>query len=216
MNLKEILRDETNIIKMRPSILDSNMYLIGHTLIDTGTGLNKELYKKELITNNKSFKDVQRVLLTHEHYDHIGGLKLSKNAKVLAHKNTSHILFQEHPRIFHDYYRSNIHRKRADVELKHNDKLRISDLKFNVIHTPEHSLGSICLYNKDKGILFSGDLIPRQIHDHYIYNKEPLVQRLNKLNKMNIETIYPGHGKIINYGNEYIAQKIDELERIND
>ncbi len=218
LNISEILKNEFNMVTIRPNIIDSNIYIIGTTLIDAGTGLNKENYIKEFHKNNLSLNDISRIILTHEHYDHVGGTKLFKKSKVLAHKNTSELFFKDHPLTLYEYYKSLLPRKKADIELKNNDKIRISGLDFKIIHTPEHSKGSICLYNEKLGILFSGDLIPKKEHISYnlIINKKQLIQKLTEINKLHINVIYPGHGKPIENGNQYLNETINKLREIRD
>ena len=71
---------------------DSNIYLIEGkypTLIDTGTGSHFESLIKS-IKRHIDPKEIEIILLTHEHFDHCGGVKKLKeitNAKILIHKD---------------------------------------------------------------------------------------------------------------------------------
>ena len=75
---------------------DSNIYIITGkipTIIDCGTGLNQK-YVEDKIREIINSEEILQVILTHEHYDHCGGLKKifelsNKNVKVFAHNLAS-------------------------------------------------------------------------------------------------------------------------------
>jgi hydroxyacylglutathione hydrolase len=47
----------------------------------------------------------------------------------------------------------------ATRELHEGEQLRIGDLVFDVLHTPGHTEGSVCLYEERAGLLLSGDVL---------------------------------------------------------
>ena len=47
----------------------------------------------------------------------------------------------------------------ASQELNEGDQLRIGDLVFDVLHTPGHTEGSVCLYEERQALLLSGDVL---------------------------------------------------------
>ena len=47
----------------------------------------------------------------------------------------------------------------ADSRLDDKDTIHIGNLAFTVLHTPGHTQGSMCLYNQEENMLFSGDTI---------------------------------------------------------
>ena len=55
------------------------------------------------------------------------------------------------------YFGENIAFDQADETVVDKDTIVVGDLKFEVLHTPGHSLGSMCLKSEDK--LFSGDTL---------------------------------------------------------
>ena len=91
-----------------------------------------------------------------------------------------------------------IPRIKPDILLKGGERLNLGDFSLQVIHTPGHTPGSICLYQDV--ILFSGDTIFAGGNigrtDLGGDNKD-LVSSIKKLTRLNVEIVYPGHGESI-------------------
>ena len=47
----------------------------------------------------------------------------------------------------------------ATQDLREGEQVRIGDLVFDVLHTPGHTEGSVCLYEERHGLLLSGDVL---------------------------------------------------------
>jgi glyoxylase-like metal-dependent hydrolase (beta-lactamase superfamily II) len=47
----------------------------------------------------------------------------------------------------------------ASEELGEGQQIRIGDLVFDILHTPGHTEGSVCLYEERAGLLLSGDVL---------------------------------------------------------
>ena len=88
----------------------------------------------------------------------------------------------------------------ADSILDDGDMLHIGDIEFQIIHTPGHTRGGICIYSKEHKMLFSGDTLFRGTWgrtDLPSGNTERILHSIkNKLMILPEDTIvYPGHGK---------------------
>ncbi|HIH23337.1 TPA: MBL fold metallo-hydrolase [Candidatus Micrarchaeota archaeon] len=85
--------------------------------------------------------------------------------------------------------------------LKEGDTVQGAGISLQVIETPGHAKGAICLYNEANKILFAGDTIfpdysmPRT--DLPSSEPEKLRGSYERLAELEIKTIYPGHGKKI-------------------
>ncbi len=174
---------------------DSNCYLIDNNiLVDTGAGQNKDYLFSKLQEHGVKPEDIEMVVNTHCHFDHIGGNYLFPNAKIALHKfdadsiknkdtlGTSMSVFDK---------KGNC---RVDVELEEGDK--IAD--FEVIHTPGHTKGGICLFDGENLIcgdtIFAGGGVGRMdIGGDY----EDMKSSVEKLMKLDVKNIYPGHGPIV-------------------
>jgi glyoxylase-like metal-dependent hydrolase (beta-lactamase superfamily II) len=143
-----------------------------NTLVDVGTdgGIMEEL---DVLSTGVGKRPVEQVVLTHNHFDHIGGLREIKarwNPKVYAFTRSEGV-----DEILHD-----------------GQILQMGDRLFEVIHTPGHSCDSISLYCEEEKVLFTGDTPVRIMSIGGSYSGE-FVQALEKLNRRTINTIFPGH-----------------------
>jgi len=119
-------------------------------------------------------KMVERVVLTHGHFDHTDLLPTIRNE------------FNPEVYAFHPP-------DGMDRNLKDGQTLNLADKIFDVIHTPGHTNDSICLYCEQEEALFSGDssLIINGSGGTY---PKTFVRALEKIARRSITVIYPGHG----------------------
>ena len=120
---------------------------------------------------------VEKVVLTHSHYDHADLLPAIKAE------------FDPVAYAFHSFDGIN-------HTLKDGQTLRLADRWFEVIHIPGHTGDSICLYSEQDGILFSGDTSLSITATNGSYQKD-FVEALRKITRRDIKKIYPGHSEPI-------------------
>lgn len=199
MEIKKINKDITLI---QLGSLESNIYLIDKkVLIDTGLGFHPKMLKDAFKRLNMNFTDIERIIFTHAHYDHTGGIKFFKNAKIAIHKNDAEILETADPAKSCAFaFGKTPDCKKVDIPLEDLDTIRIGTIKLKAIHTPGHTEGSICLYDENDKILFTGDTIFSNAigrTDLPGSNEKEIKDSLKKLKHLDIKTILPGHGNII-------------------
>ena len=99
----------------------------------------------------------------------------------------------------------------GEVVIEHEQPVELAGLKFDVIHTPGHTPGGICLHNPEDGVLFSGDtLFAGSVGrtDFPGYDTQTAFARLigsikKKLLILPDDTkVCPGHGPATTIGNE--------------
>ena len=215
------LMDEKNHIHTIPGrAYDSNIYLIAGThpaIIDTGTGR----YTKEVlaeIDNKINIRDIEAIILTHEHFDHIGGAipikKATENtACIYAIKKTA-----EHTKQgvspFAKLLNLQFKNFSCDQLLDPQKEIVLGDHPYKILPTPGHSKGSVCLYQPELEVLFSGDTV---FTDGNVGRTDlpggsitELMQSIESLTHLNIKSLYPGHGTPINQNGDTIIQRAYE------
>ena len=97
------------------------------------------------------------IVSSHGHWDHIGD-----NAAVAEHTGAdvgAHPL--DHDRLIHPSTNApfDIPPSVPAVDLAEGGEVRFGAIRLRVLHTPGHTEGSVCLYEPDEGLLFSGDTL---------------------------------------------------------
>ena len=158
----------------------------------------------ELKKQNASLK---YVLLTHGHFDHIGGLNdLPDGAEVLMHADDMEWINEVNtylPMIG----MPTMGIPKIDRHVVDNEIIRLGNTEIKIIHTPGHTQGGVCFYTN--GSLFSGDTIFRESVGRCDlpggdFNQivDSIEQRIFELPEDTV--IYPGHGKTTTVGWEKI------------
>ena len=205
---------------------DSNIYVvIGEkpTIIDCGTGLHSEYVEsriKEIINPSK----IKNIILTHEHYDHCGGVRrihelTGKKARVFSHTNASKKI-ETGDSDFAKMLGGTMPKMPVDVKLEEGDSLEIGDEKFRILHTPGHTPGCICLYSERSKTLFSGDTVFAYgsfgRYDFPGGNSQQLRQSIERLATLDIINLYPGHDIIVEGdGNRHIKAALDNSKYLD-
>lgn len=154
-----------------------------------------------LDTVRKEGAKLRKIILTHGHCDHIESLaELAEKsgAEVFIHEADEKKLSDDYLNLseyFSDYYDSPVSHFSGAKTVREGDRITLDELTFEVIHTPGHTGGSVCLVCG--GNIFSGDTLfsgSAGRTDMPDGNNAELVKSLRRLAKMN-GIIYPGHGE---------------------
>lgn len=98
------------------------------------------------------------IVSTHRHWDHIGdnaAVATATGAAIAAHALDRHGL--EHPSVMMGLFP--IPPSVPAVELAEGGTVRFGEIRLDVLHTPGHTEGSVCLLAADAGLLLSGDTL---------------------------------------------------------
>jgi hydroxyacylglutathione hydrolase len=184
----------------------------GHlTLIDTGMPGNAGRIIEFLKSLGKEQMDGFTIILTHPDIDHSGSVAELKetlgNVKVAIHEADAPRLTGEKPLKEGRGFVGLLFKAMSpfmkfkpvtpDVLLKDGEQVD----GLSVIHTPGHTLGSICLYSEGLKAMFVGDALrtdkngmPRPLSAAMTFNIEEAKNSIRKIASYDFELLLPGHG----------------------
>jgi glyoxylase-like metal-dependent hydrolase (beta-lactamase superfamily II) len=145
---------------------------------------------------------------THGHWDHIADnyeIQQAANIPIWVHRNDEHYLKNPTSILFQLPF--TIQATQADTYLNDGDEVAIGTLKFNVLLTPGHTEGGICLYEPNEKVVFVGDtLFANSVGrtDLLGGSWETLIASIaNKLLTLDDDVVvYAGHGPPTTIGRE--------------
>ena len=191
-------------------------------------------FREGLRENRLKFQDINWIVITHIHPDHYGLARKIKElcgAEVVMHKieaglinsrykDFNGLLWQigeelsangvpqaELPELKEAALWINqfVSPDLPDVMLDDGDRITNGSFEFEVLRTPGHSPGHICLYEPRKRWLFCGDHVlfntTPHVGSHPQSGDNPLGDYLNSLEMLSglkVSFVFPGHGPVFN------------------
>ena len=213
-----------------------------------------ETLQKSLSEHGHSVGDIRRVIITHAHVDHFGlaaRIVAQSGAKVLTHKHNFHFLknFREawgrrgtfvesflsecgvpdkivvellSARYAIAHYADPLE---ADTLLEESDILEMNGRLWQVLHTPGHAYGLICLYEPKGHHLLSSDHLLSEMDSIPMLESIPgredkrrpsmseYINSLERIAGLELSTVLPGHGKPVVDARELIDHRLYMLGR---
>ncbi len=194
-----IIRDEDELALIDPAVYSDKVY-----------NALKELGGK-----------LKYILLTHGHYDHIGGVKqfqeLFPDAKTYIGKNDEKCLTDDYFNLSSRMAIRNFPHFSAEL-LSNGDVLNFGSTKIRFMETPGHTAGSGCYIADD--CIFSGDTLFRQScgrTDFPDSSPSDMLKSLIRLSRLKgVLRVFPGHGEFstLDYernNNPYMSQNYEDI-----
>jgi len=172
---------------------------------------------------------LSHIIVTHHHIDHCGGahaLRQATGARICLHPTEARLLADWRAAAPQDMdipaepqtlaerlgaWRRATAQTTADCLVQGGDTIQVGGITIEVIDTPGHTLGSISLYLREEGVLFTGDtvlglgtvaIMPPPHGDMALY-----MQSLERLKSYQTILLCPGHGPPVRDA----ARKLQEL-----
>jgi len=179
----------------------TNTYFVGGThpiLIDTGAGVPGYMPLLEAYLGRRGWQRPERIVLTHRHRDHIGGVThLRERFPGIA---VSKMIWKD------DDLPEGIQ------DLRDGETVAGDGVTLVPIHTPGHASDHLCYYLPEEQALFTGDLvlngsttvIPDEDGDLGQY-----LESLRRVQRLGVRRIYPAHGAVIEDAPGKIQEYLD-------
>jgi hydroxyacylglutathione hydrolase len=200
-----------------PTTNNANTYFINrkkNILIDPGHFAAFGHVRDHLQRLSLTPKDVDLVIITHVHPDHMEALRVFTDAPTLIALSSVEM----------DYMKELTPQYAAAMGLTDfqpqfllkEGELVVDDMAFQVILSPGHSPGSLCLYWPEIKALFSGDVVFNQGIGRVDLpggDGEALKQSIEKLNRLDVEYLLPGHGDVVS-GRDRVKANFDTIRNL--
>jgi len=173
-------------------------------LIDTGYRGDFNDTAKLITELGVDLADISLIINTHCHCDHIGGNKVIQDKSgcdIALHKVGKYFIdTKDDWSIWWRYYSQDGDFFRCTKMLEEEDIVSLGPHYFKVIHTPGHASDGIVLYNPEEKVLISSDSLWEYDVAAITIRVEgstavhSLEESLEKLAKLDVNIVYPGHG----------------------
>ncbi|MEV5551545.1 MBL fold metallo-hydrolase [Streptomyces sp. NPDC052309] len=127
--------------------VDNNVWIVGD---DDEAVVIDAAHDADAVLEALGDRRLSAIVCTHAHDDHVNAapaLSDATGAPVLLHPDDQVLWELAHPN------------RRPGGALADGDELKVAGIGLQVLHTPGHAPGAVCLYAPELGALFSGDTL---------------------------------------------------------
>jgi hydroxyacylglutathione hydrolase len=202
---------ENNVTELRPGIFQirgrngsSHSYVVKgnykNVMIDSGSDQNFPVLERGLFRIGLKVRDIDLVINSHEHCDHIGANRyFHESAMIAAYRLAASKM------ISGDYYVTmykgndlNEIPMRVHLWLENMTRIDLGNYSLRIFHTPGHTSGCISIIETTQGLLFSADSVFAGGTLSYIAESGSVGDYLDSLARLRcfgLQALYPGHGR---------------------
>jgi glyoxylase-like metal-dependent hydrolase (beta-lactamase superfamily II) len=192
-------------------------YLVDGLLIDSGCP-----HAAGELVDALANRPLDRIVTTHSHEDHFGAngpLQRERAVEITAHPGA--VPFLADPRglqPLHPYRRLMWGwPEPSDAEpVVEGDEISTPSHRFQVLHTPGHARDHLCLYEPERGWLFTGDLYVggRDRALRAGYDIWQILESLQRVSALKIGVLFPGAARVRADPKRALCDKIEHLEAL--
>lgn len=165
-------------------------------------------------------KSPDTIIVTHEHWDHVCAVDFFPKSEKACSKNGMRALNRKDNDIIHHEQRGETLVSTFTRGLEDGDELDLGGFRLEILLTPGHTAGSLCVYEPERKWLFTGDSLfaPPMLSGVFDSgSRAEHVRSLERLfllaNKRGVDMIYPGHGAFIEGRPDCLDAMEETLER---
>jgi len=203
-----------------PSANNCNTYLIQSSqkniLIDPGHAAYFDHVRKGLHQLNLEMDDIDLLICTHAHPDHIEAVsRFDTSATLFAIHETEWQMVQELAPYLKQAMSMDLDQFRPDFFLA-KGQLTVGDIMLEVFHTPGHSPGSATLYYPDAKALITGDLIFKDgvgRTDLPGGNSDQLKDSIRRMAALDSDWLLSGHGDVLS-GKDAVRANFERVDQM--
>ncbi len=185
----------------------TNLYVLGDEASGEAIAIDTATPCVEWVTTTLAERGwtLKLIVSTHRHWDHIGdnaAVADATGAKIAAHLLDRHGL--EHPEPIWAPFP--IAPSVPALDLAEGSRIRFGAIDLEVLHTPGHTEGSVCLLAAGERLLFSGDTLFTGSWGRTDLpggSDDQMIDSLGRLGSLDDDLrVLPGHGRATTIGNE--------------
>lgn len=158
----------------------------------------RDAWKGALAAADELDAPVRLALATHGHWDHVTDLAKVQNDGIPVAGHPADAALFANPAAGRSGLPFVIEPVRLDRRLVDGDHVRVGDIDMLVVHTPGHTMGSVCLWIADEEILFTGDTLLKGGAGYLERPESDAVALATSIRRLaefpSSTTLYPGHG----------------------
>jgi glyoxylase-like metal-dependent hydrolase (beta-lactamase superfamily II) len=201
------------------SVNNCNTFMIGGEntiLIDTGLDACLKGVLDNIKRDGFDTDKIELIITTHSHPDHFDGIRsfMQNDIRLALHPEEDKFL-KETGMGFYNMFGLQLPEYRVDLSLQEGE-FKLKNTVFEIYHTPGHSPGSISIYWPEKKALIVGDVIFQAGVGRTDFpggDGNLLKQSIEKLSKLDVEYLLPGHGDIVQ-GKDNIKRNFDYVAEV--
>jgi len=191
------------------SLFNANSYSLEGCMFDTGINMGDELASVS--------PPISNIFISHTHHDHVGNnasIQKAYGSTIYCHPGSvGKIRHPDNSSFIECFFAGKVW---PSVPLEYPDKIELDGAKIVPLHTPGHSDDHSCYYLPERRYLFSGDLVlwgrTKWVSDEV--NIYRAIESLEKIGKLDIDVLFPGHGRPFEDPPKIIEEKTEHLKEL--